>query len=224
MGYYIDIEKMTLDDYKSILKESYMIPSRQMLKEDIDKNIDIFAVQGIENIAQLQKHLKSKPKLKKIAEKTGLGEKYLNALRLELNAYIEKPTKVKDFACLSDDIKSKLEGAGIKDTFDVYNRTLTKENRDSLAKELGLKIEEIVMITKLADLSRIRWVNHTFAYVLYLADYDTVEKAAKADYNKVYEDVRALNKEKQIFKGNIGLNDMKLLTELAGRMPMDIGY
>lgn len=224
MGYYIDITKMTLDDYKSILKECYMIPSRQMLKEDIDKNINVFAEQGIQNIAQLQKYLKSKPKLKKISDETGLDEKYLNALRLELNAYLEKPTKVSAFACLSDDIKSRLESAGVKDSFDIYNLVNTKEDRKKLSNETGLNTDDIEMITRLADLSRIRWVNHTFAYVLYLSGYDTVDKVSKANYQKVYDDVRALNKERLIFKGNIGLNDMKLLVELAGRLPMDIEY
>ena len=37
MGYYIDIEKISLDEYKAILKDAYMIPSRAMLKEDIEK-------------------------------------------------------------------------------------------------------------------------------------------------------------------------------------------
>lgn len=224
MGYYIDIEKMKLNDYKNILKESYMIPSRQMLKEDIDKSIDILAGQGVDNVAQLQKYLKSKPKLKKIADCTGLDEKYLNALRLELNAYLEKPTKVNAFVCLCDDVKIKLENADIKDTFDIYNSVITEVDRKTLSFDTGIEIDDVIMIAKLADLSRIRWVNHTFAYILYLTGYDTVEKVSKADYQQVYEDVRKLNKEQQIFKGNIGLNDMKLLVELSGRLPIDIQY
>ncbi|MBN2878246.1 MAG: DUF4332 domain-containing protein [Clostridia bacterium] len=222
MGYYIDIEKITLDEYKDILKGAYMIPSRQMLKDDIDANIDIFIAMGIENVAQLQSLLKSKAKVQSISKDTGLDEKYLNAMRLELSAYTEKPTKISEFGCLNNDTAVKLETVGIKDTLLLYDRVITDEKRQELSSLSGVSIDEIEKAAKLADISRIRWVNHTFACVLYASGYDSVEKIAKSDHEKLYTDVKTLNAREELFKGNIGLNDMKLVVLLAQALPKDI--
>lgn len=224
MGYYIDIEKITLDEYKEILRSAYMIPSRQMLKEDIDANIEVFKSLGINNVLQLQSLLKSKAKVQSVSNGTGLDEKYLNALRLELSAYTEKPTKIAEFTCLENGTAEKLEEIGIKDTFELYERILTDESRRALSKETKISIEEIEKAARLADLSRIRWVNHTFACVLYFSGYDSVEKIAKSDYEKLYVDVKTINDREGLFKGNIGQNDMKLVVELAGALPKDIIY
>ncbi len=74
------------------------------------------------------------------------------------------------------------------------------------------------------DLSRIKWVNHTFANVLYEAGYDTVEKVAKADPAVLYETIKALNEKRQLYKGHIGKNDMQLCIEFANDVPLDISY
>ena len=79
-------------------------------------------------------------------------------------------------------------------------------------------------LTRLTDLSRIRWVNHTFAYVLLEAGYDTAESVAKADYLELYETVKQLKQERQIYKGNIGANDMKLCVEAARGLSFELVY
>ncbi|MEX1377172.1 MAG: DUF4332 domain-containing protein [Eubacteriales bacterium] len=224
MGYYIDIEKITLDEYKKVLEDAYMIPSRAMLKENIYGSIEKFKTIGIKNVAQLQKLLKSKAKIEDVSKKIGLDQKYLNALRLELNAYVEKPTQLTDFECLSENVKTKLASAGIKTTLDVYDRVQSAESRNKLSTDTGISADEILMAAKLSDLSRIRWVNHTFAYVLHEAGYDTVAKVADADHEKLYGEVLQMNKEKQLYKGNIGKNDMLLLVKLAKALPIDIKY
>ena len=79
-------------------------------------------------------------------------------------------------------------------------------------------------LAKLTDLSRIRWVNHTFAYVLLEAGYDTAEKVAAADYKALYETVKTLNEEREIYKGHIGVHDMKLCVEAAEDVSLEIEY
>jgi len=80
------------------------------------------------------------------------------------------------------------------------------------------------MATKLIDLSRIRWVNHTFAFVLYESGYNTAEKVATADPEKLYEKVKKLNDERKFFPAHIGLTDMKRCVEAAQLVPFDIEY
>ena len=37
MGYYIDLEKVTIDDYREKLESGYLPPSRMILKEKLDE-------------------------------------------------------------------------------------------------------------------------------------------------------------------------------------------
>lgn len=67
-------------------------------------------------------------------------------------------------------------------------------------------------------------MNHTFAYVLLEAGYDSAEKVADADYQELYEKVKKLNEEREIFKGHIGVHDMKLCVDAAKDLSFDTEY
>ena len=60
----------------------------------------------------------------------------------------------------------KFENIGIKNTLQLFDKVLTPKSRIEISKQSGIDKNEVFKITKLTDLSRIRWVNHTFAYVL----------------------------------------------------------
>lgn len=80
------------------------------------------------------------------------------------------------------------------------------------------------VITRATDLSRIKWVGHTFAYVLLKTGYDTAEKVANADYKELYLTIKQLNKEQTIYNGYIGEHDMKLCIEAAAILDFDVEY
>ncbi|PKV50622.1 uncharacterized protein DUF4332 [Aquimarina sp. MAR_2010_214] len=141
-----------------------------------------------------------------------------------VNGYLRKPNKTKDFPETSADIVLKLEKKGIKHTRHLFDKIVTIDARTLFSKHIGINDEEILRLTKLTDLSRIRWVNHTFAYVLYEAGYDTVGKVAKADPDQLYKRITELNAERKFYPAHIGLNDMKMLVECAKMLPLDIEY
>lgn len=47
MGYYIDLERITIDRYKTKLGSSYLPPSRMILKEKLDERFGYFKEKGI---------------------------------------------------------------------------------------------------------------------------------------------------------------------------------
>ena len=73
----------------------------------------------------------------------------------------------------------------------------------------------ILHLAKLTDLSRIRWVNHTFAAILLAAGYENAAQVAKADPEQLHVDVKRVNEERGYFKGQIGLHDMVLTVNAA---------
>jgi hypothetical protein len=69
MGYYIDLKNISLDEYKEILKSADLLPSRMVLKENIDDIFDAINTQKIENVDELQTALKNKNKLQENLDK-----------------------------------------------------------------------------------------------------------------------------------------------------------
>ncbi len=223
MGYDIDVSKISIEEYKDIIESSHLIPSWAMLKENIE-HLDTIKKQGIHNLLELQKILKRKDQLLEFSIQSGLPEPYLNVVRRMINGYIRKPNRIKDFPETSEEIISKLEKKGIKNTRHLFEKIITQADRAQLSKQTGISTKEILRLTKLTDLSRIRWVNHTFAYVLYEAGYDTLEKTANANPDVLYKEIKQLNAERNIYAAHIGVNDMKMLVESAKRLPFEIKY
>ncbi len=224
MGYYIDLKNISIEKYKGILKTTEFIPSWKILEADIDKNLDIIKKQNVDNLNELLLTLKDKDSIKIFSEKSGLSEKYLSVLKRVVCGYRPKPNRIKDFACIDEDVTNRLEKSGLKNTLKLYEKILTNAKRSELSEETGIDINEIMKLTKLADLSRIRWVNHTFAYVLLEAGFDRAEKVANADYIKLYETIKQLNNERNIYNANIGKRDMKMVIESANSLDFEIEY
>ena len=224
MGYYIDLKSISIDDYKGKLKSADLLPSRKILKTNIDEIFDTIKKQEIGNIDELRRSLNNKNKLQDFSQRSGIEENYLEILIREINSYRQSPNKIRDFPGLSENVILKLENIGINNTLQLFDKVLTPQSRNDLSNQSGISEGGILKLAKLADLCRIRWVNHTFAYVLLEAGYDTAEKVANADHQELYKEVRKLNEEKEIYKGHIGLHDMKLCVEAAKDLSFEIEY
>lgn len=224
MGYYIDLSKISLEQYINRLTTGYLPPSRKLLLDDIKNHFQLIKNQGIGNIEELRTVLKTNKKLEEFSVKSGLSSEYLVILIREINSSIPKPNKIKDFPGISSEVVKKLEQIGIKHTVQLYDRVKTSFNRMELAAETGINNEIILRLTKLTDLSRVRWVNHTFAYTLYETGYETVCILANADAIELHKAIIDINNKRKFFKGNIGLNDIRICINAAKEIPQDIIY
>jgi hypothetical protein len=224
MGYYINLSSIGIDSYKTKLESSELLPSRMILKDQIEERFHYFKSIGITNVLQLQQMLKKKDKMVELSNLSLFTADYLAILLREINSMHPKPNKIKEFDGLSSDTVYKLEKIGVKDTLRLFDAVLTPESRMELANTVGIAESEIMVLTKLTDLSRIKWVGATFAKVLFESGFDTVEKVSKANYLELHKRISQLNKEHKLFKGNIGLNDMKLCVNAAREVTLDIEY
>lgn len=224
MGYYIDLEKITIEDYRTKLESAYLPPSRMILKDNLDERFGYFKLIGIKNIKELLQTLKKKDKFAELSTIDCLSGDYLTILLRELNSTLPKPNKMADFTLISKDTVIKLEKTGIKSTEQFYDRVITKQDRQKIAELTGISDKEILELTKLTDLSRIKWVGVTYAQMLYELGTDTVEKVSKSDPIDLHKRINNLIIEKNIFKGQIGLNDIKILIEAASEVPTEIEY
>jgi len=224
MGYYIDLEKIAIDDYRVKLESAYLPPGRMVLKDRLDDRFGYFKSAGIENVQELLQFLRKKDKFTELSKIECFSGDYLTILLRELNSTLPKPTKIADFRGISKSTIDKLEKTGIKNTEKLYAQVITKSDRKRLAENTGIDYSDILELTKLTDLSRIKWVGATFARMLYDLGVVTVQKASESDPADLHERINRLNKEKSFFKGQIGLNDIKIFINAAKDVPMEIEY
>jgi len=224
MGYHIDLYAITLEQYIIKLKNGYLPPSRKLLLENIENQFQLIKDRGIENVEELRTALKTKKKLEEFSVTSGIAWDYLVILIREINSSIPKPNRIKDFPEIKSPVVENLEKHGIKHTLHLYNRVKNSHERKRLEHETEINTETILQLTKLTDLSRVRWVNHTFAYMLYEAGYKTVKELAEADPIKLHKAIKDLNNKRKFFKGNIGLNELRICIDAAKEVPFDIEF
>ncbi len=224
MGYYTDLATISIDDYQAKLESADLLPSRMLLKERLAERFGYFKSIGIRNVLDLQKLLKKKEKLAELTKVDGFSEDFLVVLLREINSIQPKPNKLNEFFGISSETVSKLEKNGIKDTLKLFDHVLTPQSRKKLAAETNIPEAEILELAKLTDLSRIKWVGATFARMLYEVGVDTAEKASKTDYVELHQKIFQLNKEKNFYKGQIGLHDIKLFVDAAREVSFEIQY
>ena len=224
MGYYIDLKKISIDQYRDKLTSGYLAPSRMILKEQPLERFNRFKNIGIKNADDLLALLKNKSKISELEKEELFSGDYLKILLRELGSLHTKPNKLADFTIVSKDTIEKLEKIGIKHTEKLFYRVLNENDRKKLSTQTGTSEADILMLTKLTDLSRIRWVGATFAQMIYAVGIDTVEKVTQTDPEDLHREINTFNKEHSIYKGHIGLNDMKILVTIAKEIPLDIEY
>ena len=224
MGYYIDLEKLSIDDYRLKLESAYLPPSRILLKEKLEERFTYFKTLGISNVKDLMQLLKKKDTFSQLSKQDVFAGDYLTILLRELNSTLPKHNKLAEFVSISPEIINNLEKAGITNTEKLYNKVQTKSDRENLSQATGVDLKDILTLTKLSDLSRIKWVGVTYAQMLYDLGVDTVEKVVSSDPNDLHDRINRMIKEKKIFKGAIGLNDIKILIASAAELTQDIEY
>ena len=211
MEYYLNLKTKTINDLKQKLTTQKLIPSLKILLEDIDVRFAMLEALGLETMFDIHEKLKTKPKVEKFSKETGQPFDYLIVLRREVYSYEPKPRKIQDFICISDEIKTKLMVDGIKTTLQLFYSVYDPSLRNQLKEELELNDGEVMVLAKLTDLCRLRYVNADFATLLLYSNYDTIDKIKTANHEELYKNITELNSGKVFYKGKIGLNDMGFL-------------
>ncbi len=223
--YYIDLTAFSLSRFKERIEHDYLIPSQRLLKEKIDLHFAILESNGINNLGDLHLALKTKKTISAFANKTGLPEEYLTKVYREINGYLPKPVKLDAFPGIDPDVIRKLNEIGVKNTLHLFDRVLSEEDREELSAQLAISDQDILDLTKLTDVARLRWVGPGFARLLVESSYDTVEEISKANYKELFHDLKNTNEKKKLYKGKLSQNDdLKMFIKIANDLPREIQY
>jgi len=222
MGYYVDLNAITLEDFFAKIADVSVLPSQRVLREAPEERLLRLKKIGIDNVNQLQMILRTKEKIKETSQKTGLAEDYLTLMRRELDRYQPKPISFKDIPELKGDVLGKLRLNRINTTLHLFDKVLTAEDRMETAHYLGISMEDVIELAKLTDVSRIMWSTPTFVRLLIEAGYDSVSKTSGADYRMMYADLKQVNDRKSYLKSRLSENDVRLFVRYACDVPEGI--
>jgi nucleotidyltransferase/DNA polymerase involved in DNA repair len=218
-SYYLNLEEISLDQFRQTLKEAELIPSRRILKEDLDGRFSRLQDQGISTLAEFLAAVKNKTVIAGLAKQAGLSEEYLTILRREVSALLPKPKSLRDFPGIDTSIVQGLEERGIKNSKQLFENALSKAQRQQLAAVTGVDPDKLVELVKLADLSRVYGVGPVFARLLYDTGMDSVQAIARADSAQLFEQLA----EAYLAAGNSRVDfkerDIAFCIQMAKRLP-----
>lgn len=100
-----------------------------------------------------------------------------------------------------------------------YLTILLRELNSALPKPN--KLSDFIAIAK-NTLDSLEKIGITNTEMLYDLGVDSVEKVSESDPIDLHAKINKMIKEKNIFKGAIGLNDVKILIESASELPLEI--
>lgn len=215
MGYYINSEKVSLDDLQKRIEETDLVPSRSSLLENIKDKFRILKSHGISTLADLRKELRNSKKIPSFSKKTVIEEQYLTLLRREIESYFPKAFPLKSFDWVPEKELSKLEKKGYKSTALLFEALNSAKKREEIINTLGVDAKFIDSIYSLVNLTRIQWVSPTAARMLTSAGYTNAKMVSKANAEELCSQLEKVNKENKYFKGKIGLRDVKRLVKAA---------
>jgi predicted flap endonuclease-1-like 5' DNA nuclease len=207
----IDLKKYTLQRFKKSLQSRDLIPSRVVLKDNLETRFQILADTGITNLQELIDALKNKAKLNALAEKTGLPVDYLTLLNREAKSYLTKPVRLDKFPDVSTKNIARLEKVGVKNSKHIFDASRDNDSVVALAEKADIPLDALNELIALADLSRIYGVGPVFARIIYDVGIHSVTEFVQhtgADLVRIYE-------EQTGKKADFGAGEIEFSLELA---------
>lgn len=214
MGYYLKLSKITLDDYKDMLINRRLIPSMEILRENIDSVFRSLSSMGINTMEELYNQLKTKKKAETFAEQTGIDKEYAIVLRRSVFSFIPPLRKLSDYPCVDENMEERFAVLNLKTSKDLYDYFVDTPFEE-VTKEVELDIKGLTYLKRLMDVTRLRYVSAIIATILVESGYDSVKKIACAEQMSLHEAFHNTNQALQLYKGKLGKNDALFLIEDA---------
>jgi hypothetical protein len=218
-SYHISLEDLELEEYEKILESKRLLPGRKVLKERIHDNFNIIRSKGVNNLKELLELLKTKKKMEKFASDTGLSYNYLIILKRDIKSYQPNPINLKNFPGINPHYVEKMALIKIKNSKQLLIKVQNMEDLFELSEQLSIPLKELLEILKLSDLVRISGVGPVFARMLYDSGIDSTAKMAYASAEILFNELTALNKEKNYTRAKFTVKDVHYCIDFAKKLP-----
>lgn len=223
-GYGIDLEAFSLEALYDVLAHDELLPSHQVLRENLAAHFAALAAHGITNVQQLVDTLTTRTALERFAGRTGVPVDYLTLLRRHVRGYIPRPVNLTDIPGLDAEVVGRLAAVGIKHTRHLFAQARTRAARTALAQQLDIAEPVMEELIQLTDLARIGWVGPIGVRLFHDAGAHTAAVLKSLDPEAFHARVMAINQERQYTNVRLGRKDIALVLKMASKLPSAIAY
>lgn len=199
MEYNLDLDGLSVQEYKDLLKQQNLLPGRRILWQDIDRNFALFESKGIKSVADLKKSLSTPKRIAAFATESGISEEYLVILKREIGSLEQKTVPLSEFPGINSLLLEKLGESGLRTSKEYWDQ------KPDVPGELFC----------LCDLVRINGVGPVAARAFYEAGYHSASEVATADAEDMLEKVSAVNEVHHYYKAKLGIKDMQFCIDFA---------
>lgn len=215
MPYGVDLNKVTLEVYKDILKKQVLLPSRKALQTDIDDVFKHIRREGVHTMLDLKQALSTTGRITSFSERLNIPMDYLTLLRREIGSFEPKSVRLADFPEIPLDTLQAMRQNGLMTTKDFYDFCQENADKAITSFKLALPMSEIEKLCCLSNLVRINGVGAIAARSFYEAGYKCVPSIAETTAEEMLERVTKVNQQKKYYKNPLGLKDMQYCIDYA---------
>ncbi|MFZ5644823.1 MAG: DUF4332 domain-containing protein [Bacillota bacterium] len=215
MSYGVELNSISLFEYKEMLKKKDLLPGRRILQDNIDDKFERLFACGITNLDELYKSMSNPQKHKSLLTKTGISNEYITILKREIGSFIQKPVPIADFPGILPDVKNKLFERSIKTSKDVYELSNGFRELNIICNIAGISKKEALELFSLCDMVRINGVGAVFSRILFEAGFKRITDIANEDAAEMLKKVSEINSKKKYTKAKLGKKDMQFCIEYA---------
>ena len=126
---------------------------------------------------------------------------------------------LKSFPGVDNQVISKLEGMGIKNSKQLFDKAVMIKDRKALSSESGVSEDDLNELVHLSDLSRLYGVGPVFARIIYDIGIDSV----KSFLNHSAEEIVKIYEDKNKKKADFTVKDIQFTLEIARELDLVVG-
>ncbi len=216
--YHIDLAKYSLQKFKDNLSAREMLPSREILKNKLDERFKILENRRISNLKDLTERLKTKGKIEKFSQESGLPIQYLTILNREAKSYLPNPIRIDKFPGIETNYVARLVTAGIINSRQLFNKGIDRTAREQLAQSLDIPIKIMDELVSLADLARAYGVGPVFARLLHDVGIKSIQEFVRLTAEEIIQIYEAQEQKRADF----GVNEIQFSLDLAKELDIDV--
>lgn len=220
--YSINLNKITLDEFKNILLTAYLLPSQKLILNNLEQNIERLKNKGLSNLQDLHNLLKKKKNYSTIAENMKIDEDYLVILNRMVNSFIVKELPLAKIKIFSDQELTLLADKGITNTRHYYEAYMNAKYTTKAATIKNIPPEKMKYALHIIDLLRINGVGVDYAKILYEIGIKSVSDYNKTSSEIILQSFQELNKKKKLSKATLGITDIDYCRRFSEKLDCDL--
>lgn len=132
--------------------------------------------------------------------------------------------KIEEIEGIGPVLGGKLREVGITTTDKLFQRVITKKQRQELAEETGIPAEKVLRFANMVDLFRIKGIGSEYAELLEAAGVDTVKELAMRNAENLLAKMEEVNEEKKLVRRVPFLKSVAKWIEQAKELPRGLEY